>query len=327
MSDVQSVLERLNIDVVNSHWNSVTGEELTAFCPYHYDGTAESGKDSWSINAETGKHRCWSCGFAGSLAWLLHKVGDVPLDQAIKEVGGEVDLSIIKNIDPWSGTREIYDPPAPMSRARLLVYDEPPAEALAKRNLTAEAAAAYEVRWETAKSAWVTPIRDALTQEVMGLQIKGPDRYFRNLPGGVNKGSTLFGIEKLPAESVVLVESPLDVLRLYSLGYVGISTFGAAWSAEQMSLIIHNAESVIVAMDNDEAGRTQSLKMLGLNKKGFAGRRLIPFDYHIRMKFFSYDGIDAKDVGDMTDEQIHQGISTARHSVLGKKAILTGETE
>ena len=87
-----------------------------------------------------------------------------------------------------------------------------------------------------------------------------------------------------------------------------ISTYGAILSEDQAK-IIRRAEKVIAAFDNDGAGLKASEQMRGFARK-----------YGIDLSYFNYKGIDVKDVGDMTIDEIHQGIETAKHMVLGKEA-------
>jgi hypothetical protein len=44
--------------------------------------------------------------------------------------------------------------------------------------------------------------------------------------------------------------------------------------------------------------------------------------YGINLFFFDYKGIDVKDPGDMTINEIHQGIENSKSYVLGKEAFL-----
>ena len=98
--------------------------------------------------------------------------------------------------------------------------------------------------------------------------------------------------------------------RMASVGLLGgISTFGSAVSKTQINLI-RGAEAVVVAMDNDEAGRDSSKAIL---------------DWSIRLgfevRFFDYSGIDVKDIGGMSKAEIYQGLEKAKHSVYGERAL------
>ena len=99
------------------------------------------------------------------------------------------------------------------------------------------------------------------------------------------------------------------LFRSASAGYQGaISTFGAIPSEEQAK-IMRRAKKVIAAFDKDEAGRHANELMRGFARK-----------YGIELSYFNYTGIDVKDPGDMTEQEIKKGIDTARDMILGKEA-------
>ena len=99
------------------------------------------------------------------------------------------------------------------------------------------------------------------------------------------------------------MESPLDVIRFAKVTdkAQALGTFGAYVSQEQIDLILHLADKVIVAMDNDKAGVESSKKLyhaLGTPRKG--------------LYWWNYKNTDAKDIGDMTDVEIEVGLETAK---------------
>lgn len=65
-ADIAKLLARLKIDA------RADGDEFIALCPGHTDT-----RPSWSINRQTGKHHCFSCGFGGTVASLVIHVLDV----------------------------------------------------------------------------------------------------------------------------------------------------------------------------------------------------------------------------------------------------------
>ena len=110
---------------------------------------------------------------------------------------------------------------------------------------------------------------------------------------------------------MIVVESPLDVVRLASLGISGgVSTYGAMISKEQINLI-READEVLFALDNDEAGQLASKKMLDLS-----------FTLGFEAWFFDYSGTDMKDVGGMSKNEVLSGLSNAKHAVNGNGALL-----
>jgi len=168
------------------------------------------------------------------------------------------------------------------------------------------------VLWDKNNEAWILPIRDPDNGALLGWQEKGArGRFFKNQPAGVKKSKTVFGVHIMSTtEDLIVVESPLDAVRLTGLEKNAISTFGAIMSEEQAK-ILRRAPRIIAAFDNDKAGHTANEQIRVLARK-----------YGMDLFYFNYRGIDVKDVGDMTEAEIEHGIKTAKTSILGKAAYL-----
>jgi DNA primase len=256
MSDIAEVLTRLHITVDHE-----TAGELWALCPGHMKIMGrEQSHPTWSINEETGIHSCFSCGYAGNLIGLVAHVlqmetkwGTPALERAKKwlENAIEIDLTHLKERAEAIDSYIKVEPTIPMTEARLQVFQDPPLDMLATRGLRAEAARDLTIRWDPKVDGWILPIRDADSFKLLGWQVKAPD-WVRNYPTGIKKGKTLFGLE-LADESPVVVESPLDVVRLHGLGVSAVATFGSKWTDDQFNLL-RRFRSVTLAFDNDDAG-------------------------------------------------------------------------
>jgi DNA primase len=308
MIDVEKVLLNLDLKLFAQR-----GVEVNGLCPMHKARTGkEDHSPSWWINSENGYHICFSCGYKGNIYSLVRDVRGVDYFAA-KEFVEEEALpldSLMKRIKDLPQYIQPAEEPIGMSEARLAVYTEPPAIELKKRFLTAEAAQHHGVLWDAKNAAWILPIRDPNDYTLWGWQEKGArGRFFKNQPAGVKKSKTVFGVEVMATDILVVVESPLDVVRLASVGVAGaISTYGAIVSEDQAK-IMRRADKVIAAFDKDDAGRKACEAMRPLARK-----------YGIDLSFFNYQGLDAKDPGDMTINQIYQGIENAKHMVYGKEA-------
>jgi DNA primase len=148
---------------------------------------------------------------------------------------------------------------------------------------------------------WVIPIRTA-QGKLLGYQRKR-GKYVENVPEDMRKSRTLFGIDVFDGGTAILVESPLDVVRLTSAGVDGgVAAFGAGVSKYQMNLLLEEADEIVLALDNDEAGILSTQKL-----KATYGRR-------IPLLTLCYDYTpDAKDVGEMEkDSQIRRAVDEAR---------------
>jgi len=308
--DVEKVLLNLDLSLYAQR-----GAEVNGLCPMHKKRTGkEDHSPSWWINTESGAHICFSCGYKGNIYTLVADVKGISYFDAQDYIGegAEVPLDAlmrrIKDLPQYVQPEETIA----MSEARLAVYTEPPDIELKKRFLKRGAVTVHGVLWDTKNEAWILPIRDADSGALLGWQEKGArGRFFKNQPAGVKKSKTVFGVQVMSSQhDLIVVESPLDAVRLTGLGYNSVSTFGAIMSEEQAK-ILRRASKVIAAFDNDKAGHTANEQLRVLARK-----------YGMDLYYFNYKGIDVKDVGDMTEAEIEHGIKTAKTSILGKAAYL-----
>ena len=310
MIDVEKILLFLEIPL-----HAQRGSEVNGLCPMHKARTGkEDHRPSWWINSETGAHICFSCGYKGNIYTLISDIKGIDYHDAREYIDDTAELPIdslmkrIKELPQYVVAEETI----PMSEARLAVYGEPPDIELKKRFLTREAVNIYGVLWDKTNEAWILPIRDPDTFSLLGWQEKGArGRFFKNQPAGVKKSKTVFGVQHLNEEYLIVVESPLDVVRLASIGISGaVSIYGAMMSDEQAK-IIRRAKRVAAAFDNDPAGKKACEQIRDYARK-----------YGFDLLFFNYNGIDVKDVGDMTEVEIIRGLETAKHMLHGKAAYL-----
>lgn len=306
MIDVLSTVETLGIDGL------VRGSEFVGHCPMHEKRTGRmDAHPSWSINTDTGLFICFSCGYRGSILTLIADLKGVGFDKA-KSLTVRPDLATSVAKIPGAYTKPTRV--EPISEARLSRFSAPPRWARLKRRLTKEAVEVYGIRWNYVSDSWIIPIRDAATADLIGWQEKSEtERIFRNFPVGVKKSKTLFGYDVFTGGRMLVVESPLDAVRLYSDGMTGaVATFGAVVSKQQV-LLMGAADEVVFALDNpftDNAGRKSSIQLLDETKGVLKS-----------VRFFDYSGINAKDPGDMTSQQIEQGIERAKSRAFGRSAL------
>jgi hypothetical protein len=320
--DIEKVLLNLGIDYDNK------GHEANGLCPMHEVRTGKKDNSpSWWINLESGQHICFSCHYKGNLLQLVcdanefykkgwnedyvydYKAAEIWLSQ-ISAISLEKLKDIVSNLPNYL---EPAPKPVAMSEARLVIFDEPPIEALNSRNITPESAMKYGVLWDTKKATWILPLRDPESNKLLGWQEKGTvNRTFFNRPTGLTKSKTLFGLQNQSEDLVVVVESPLDCLRLYSAGVASaVAICGSSPSEEQIKLL-RASDRIICAFDNpklDNAGKKASEEIREFARK-----------YGLNLSFFNYGDSGKKDPGDMTDEEIRWGIDNSKSAVLGEKA-------
>lgn len=304
--DVWACLEEIGLEVIR-----IKGEEAEAKCPAHLKRTGKEDRHpSFSVNLDEGYFGCFSCGFKGRFVHLVEEMLGLSSDDAVAWVRARGGIERVRKvlarredgllIDPLDTTNNINE-------ASLVLYVDVPEEEAAKRNLTVEACNELGIRWDAEKSRWITPIREPGTNRLMGWQEKNK-RVFLNQPEHVEKGLTLFGYNECVNEPVkVLVESPLDVVRARAAGYENfVSSYGVHVTNEQMDLLLSTTEVLIVALDNDRDGKLQSRNM-----KTLYAKRII-------LRFLDYSQTEAKDIGEMTNAEIHYAVNNAVSSVLAK---------
>src|SRR6267142_346054 len=307
--DVLSSLEELGIAV-----SRIVHEEAWALCPGHFErvGKKNTRPNKWSVNTETGQHSCFSCGFSGSFVYLVQEVKGydrADAEQWVRNRGGISRLRrVLDNSQGRSADFERNEGIPAWNAARLALFTSPPYSALEQRRLSSGAVTRYGVLWDSNKENWILPIRDPDTGKLWGYQEKG-EGWFCNKPARVEKSETLFGLETLTGSTAVILESPLDCLRLYTAGISGaVSSYGVQISDRQLELLFDRAEIIIFALDNDAAGLS---KMRSLRERYLRSGK--------RIKFVDYSHIPwAKDLG--TEGVTNQDI---QKSVLRAKSILT----
>lgn len=299
LQEMEDLLERLGINPTGTR-----GSEVQARCPGHLQRTGHEDRNpSWSINADTGAHICFSCQFRGGLPFLVSYVRGGSYEDAKQwlQDGGTLTESFNKVTEP----KEVFEELLHITEAALAAFVNPPIHALKSRGIRPESAEHYQVLWDARRENWILPIRNPYTRALMGWQEKGyTGRFFRNYPTGIKKSEALFGYDKFEGGTMIVVESPLDVVRLHTLGvHGGVATFGSVVSREQINLI-RGANKIIFAMDADEAGVQASLHLLKES-------RTLGFEAW----FLDYTCTDMKDVGGMSQSEVQQCIANARHSL------------
>jgi hypothetical protein len=279
-------------------------------------------------------HICFSCGYKGNLIQLVCDVNEFYVkaygeSYSYDYATAETWLSTVSFI-PIEKLQEIieslpaYAGPAPkpleMSEARLAVFTEPPVQALEIRHTTPEAAEAYGVMWDNKTNTWILPLREPHFNRLLGWQEKGTvHRTFFNRPAGLQKSKTLFGVNIQQEDLAIVVESPLDCLRMHSAGFQGaVAICGSSVSDEQIKLLRYS-KKIICAFDNpsiDNAGKKASKEMLNHARK-----------YGLNLFFFNYGSSSKKDPGDMTDEEIRWGIENAKSALYGESAYVSGNAQ
>jgi 5S rRNA maturation endonuclease (ribonuclease M5) len=137
---------------------------------------------------------------------------------------------------------------------------------------------------------------DGMPIGIVGRSIEGKSfKNSTNLP----KSKTLFNIHRAKkiGDHVIVVESSFDAIRVHQAGFPNVvATLGGFLSKEQHNLLNRHFNKITIMTDADVAGRELGKSIV--SKLKFKDLLWASYEYG---KIYPHD---AKDVGDMTDEEI-----------------------
>ncbi len=137
---------------------------------------------------------------------------------------------------------------------------------------------------------------DGMPIGIVGRSIEGKSfKNSTNLP----KSKTLFNIHRAKkiGAHVIVVESSFDAIRVHQAGFPNVvATLGGFLSTEQHNLLNRHFNKITIMTDADQAGRELGKSIV--NKLKFKDLLWASYEYG---KIYPHD---AKDAGDMTDEEI-----------------------
>jgi DNA primase len=302
--DLENALDDLGIT------GRIRGDELTALCPnpQHADSSP-----SWSINLDTGKHHCFSCGFGGSFQWLVQIMRGVRAGEA---------TAWIKMQKVRIGVPEEVNEKQPVvTEADLYEFGEPPEWALKERGISAESCEALEILWWEKHKMWVFPLRDPFTDRLIGWQTKGTgenSHIVDNVPLRMKKATTVFGYRNLKHTgvdgAVVVLENPVKAGRVFDAGYSRVvSTCGSSFTDYQINdLLWPVADHVILMLDNDPAGHKAVHRFIMENPYARSSTFVFSYGESVRTSNGAYIHTpDGRDPGDLSNIEIVKGILNA----------------
>jgi len=264
-----------------------------ATCPFHKQG--KESNPSFSFNIDTGVWKCFTCGVAGDLDKLHYKITGKP-----RQVTLEHALRIIDELE-YKPVIPDHDEKVQITEEELKEYRKRVHEDIYKRvHESKEVINHFELGFDINKHKTIIPVRDA----------------YRNLVGYSERASQSFGsryIDRLKKskyvyhlwhvkeyEEAIVTEGPFDVINAYALGFPNtIGLFGMRMSAKQETLILRYFKTLVLALDNDNAGR-EGIEFI---KERLQGR--------INLGVFQFPP-EKKDLGELTKEELKTGMQNTK---------------
>lgn len=303
-SHIKSILKSLDISVVGE-----TGNDFLAYCPFH----SNRHSASFSVSKEFGAWLCFnpSCGESGTLIDLVKKITKRNDFEALRFVSLK-EAEVLSNFDDLLEDALEDKPdfiefdPAVIQKLTLEMntYSEG-RDYMHGRKFTDETLEYFNVGYSNNRSMVTVPVHspDGLCVGVVGRSIKEKD--FKNSPG-LPRNSTMFNIHRAKRIGAVciVVESSFDAMRVHQAGFPNVvATLGGHISSNNLSLLNKYFNKIIIMTDNDQAGRA-----LGNNIFNKLRNKDILWASYEYGKVYPHD---AKDAGDMTDEEIKACINNS----------------
>lgn len=311
--EIQSLLEDLGIEYAYS-----TSSHHILFCPIHSNTSTPSA----TISKENSFFYCFSaeCEAKMHLVDLIREVKGCGLFPALRMLKRhEVERDVAEGIKEIFAKPEEIPPfdPDLLKRYQEDFWNSPRAKNYIKsRGITRHSAEIFGLGYDKAVKLSsgeiidmvVTPMYDTngVCIGVVKRSIDGKE--FKN-SYGLPKGKSLFNIhlaKRRATEKVVICESNFDAIRATQAGYSAVALLGAGFNDYHCNQLRRSFSKVIIATDTDEAG----IKLANTVAKKCRSFGLAV--YRVRYSEAELLPHGAKDLGDLTDDEIAQSIRLAR---------------
>jgi DNA primase len=216
--------------------------------------------------------------------------------QAIRFIDSmEIESDVVSMIDSMLKVDPVFEPYDELMIKRLhsQAVNSPRAMRYYEgRRISEESVNKFSLGYSENQDMVIIPMMDPAGTMFVGFvarSVEGKD--FKNTPK-LPKSKILFNLHRAKKyDTVYVVESSFDAIRLDQNGVAAVATLGASVSNAQCDLLLKYFNNIIVVGDNDDAGKNMQQKILDK-----VGKRATLISIPSRFK----------DIGDMTDNDIHE---------------------
>lgn len=217
-----------------------------AFCPFHDNKVTPA----LQVNVRKGLYVCFSCGARGS----------------VEGASSIVEASeVLAMLNGLAHPRSKHEPSMPEeSLARYMGNDE----YWIGRGFDIETIERFQLGFDTINNAAVIPVRDeygVLRGTILRYMNHDDGPKYKN-PRGFERRRSFFGAWLVGEhdDTAVLVEGPVDAMRVWQAGHCGLALYGTRFTDEQRRLLSRlGIKHVVLFLDNDRAGKIARRELLG----------------------------------------------------------------
>jgi DNA primase len=306
-ADLRSILRSCNIEIV-----SQTGTDFLCLCPFHHN----TDSPAFAVSYSKGLYVCYnqSCNSSGTVLDLVMKLTDRNNFEAMRFISSnklnEAEKLEEELKDLLDDKPEFVEFPQKVQdklHEDLVVNDINASQAYFKtRKIYEDAWQHFGLGYSSGQQMVTVPLHspDGLLVGIIGRSADQGKR-FKNSPN-LPRNKTMFNLHRAKREggTIIVVESSFDAIRLWQAGFPNaVATLGGSISDTNINLLNKYSSTVIIMTDNDGAGR-----ILGKTIAGKLKNKNVLWAKYDHNTIYPHS---AKDVGDMTDEEIKQCIKNA----------------
>ena len=301
---IKSIIKTIGLEVVGE-----TSNDFLCYCPFH----SNRHTSSFSVSREIGAFICFnpSCGESGTLVELVKRVLHKNDFEALRFISSK-ESEALENFDELlSNVMEEKPDFVEFPQEILtnlyndLLLSDQAKDYFKSRGIDLDSINYFALGYSPKQDMVIVPVHspDGLPVGLVGRSIK--DKRFKNSTN-LPRSKTMFNIHRAKkiGDHVIIVESSFDAIRVHQAGFPNVvATLGGHISSDNIGLLNRYFNRVTIMTDSDLAGRELGTTICSRLK-----------NKDLLWASYSYGKIyphDAKDVGDMTDEEIKACIKNA----------------
>jgi len=281
---------------------SEVDSDYLIFCPYHNNFRTPAGE----VSKTRGTFFCFSCHESRSLVELVMHLTKKTYFESVRFIESHEQESDIQFIIEKSLEKEPeYKPFDQLLIKRLnnQALDSPRAMRYFEgRRISKDSILTFSLGYSENQDMVTIPMSTPDGKDFVGFvarSVEGKD--FKNTPG-LPKSKILFNLHRSKySDTVYIVESSFDAIRLHQCGIPAVATLGSNVSRKQLEMLKKYFNYAIVIPDNDDAGLDMANKI-----KESMGKKAVSIGLPTRFK----------DIGDMTDSDIQELIKRTKDPLL-----------
>lgn len=294
---IKSIIKSIGLEIVGE-----TGNDFLCYCPFH----SNRHTSSFSVSREKGAFICFnpSCGESGTLQELVKRVMNKNEFEAMRFIATK-ETESLENFDELLSDamteKPVFEEFSIDTLNKLhteLISTEDGKSYFNSRNINEDSMMHFHLGYSKNMNMVTVPVHspDGIPIGIVGRSIEGKSfKNSTNLP----KSKTLFNVHRAKriGAHVIVVESSFDAIRVHQAGFPNVvATLGGFLSTEQQNLLNRYFNKITIMTDSDQAGRELGKSIAA--KLKFKDLLWASYEYG---KIYPHG---AKDVGDMTDDEI-----------------------